>query len=40
MIGENGVPLEVSAGYVTPSELVQKFNKALQASSTSQRYCK
>ena len=32
MIGENGVPLEVSGGYIPPSELAQKFNKALQAS--------
>ena len=35
MIGENGVPLEVSAGYISPSELAQKFNKALQASTNS-----
>lgn len=32
MIGENGVPLEVAGGYIPPSELAEKFNKALQAS--------
>jgi len=35
MIGENGVPLEVSGGYISPPELAQKFNKALQASFSS-----
>ena len=34
MIGENGVPLEVSGGYIPPSELAEKFSKALQASSS------
>ena len=35
MIGENGVPLEVSGGYLPPVELAQKFNKALQACCSS-----
>jgi hypothetical protein len=29
-IGENGKPLEVSGGYVTPAELAQKFNNAIK----------
>jgi len=40
MIGENGVPLEVSGGYIPPSELVQKFNNALQAGYGSHTFSK
>jgi len=34
MIGENGVPLEVSGGYISPSELAHKFDKVLQVSGS------
>lgn len=29
-IGVNGIPLEVTGGYLPPDELIQKLNKALQ----------